>query len=73
MKLERHNKYAYRIVDGAGSVVACALVLSNGRWAPYDSQDRRIGKVTFATPSGVLEWLTTNRAALASDGKRGGE
>lgn len=50
--VQRYNQDAYRILVDA-EVVAMALRLANDRWALFDLNDRRMSKMSFATPKEV--------------------
>lgn len=71
-KLTRYNKDCYQVVDDAGNVMFLALALSNGKWAPYDIDDKRVGDISFRSAASTFLWLKTNGYVPAGgpDGKQ---
>jgi len=69
MKMQSANSSAKRIIADDGSFIGFALELANGRWAPFDSYDRRLvdTKVSFKNPNEVLKFFK-----MAADGVKGG-
>lgn len=59
IKLDRYSVDAYRIVDEKGAVVYMALRLANNEWGAYDSEEKRVSKRTFNSPSAVLAFFET--------------
>lgn len=66
MKIKRYSSEVYQILDGA-SVAYLALQLSNGRWAAYDRDEKRIGRQTYDTPKQVLEFVAARQEQGAEE------
>lgn len=59
MKMQSAGPNAKRIVIEDGTIIGMALKLANGRWAPFDSRERRLVdiSISFQGPSDVLKFF----------------
>lgn len=59
MKMSSTGKHSKLIKNQEGYPVGLALALANGRWAPFDIQERRLVdiSVSFTTPAKVLQFF----------------
>lgn len=59
LKMTRTGEHSKCISRADGSPIGQALELANGRWAPFDLNDRRLVEtsISFASPKEVLAFF----------------
>jgi len=67
MKLDRHDKDCYRIMEGT-AIVGFAMRMSNGKWGAYTTDDIRLTRLTFSKPAEVRDWFA-GRDTPTQEGK----